>query len=164
MWFHGSAYIRTYRNELSDWVSRADLEEVSITLQAPGWTEVPFRGDWKEIVADDRCGPLVLPSGQDDLEVVAGRSPATRSVQPPPLNGWLDSQGPTAPSSAVLAMSKHGVEPTAREEKIWASLFQDPRGLEWDRVRRRLEGDPCAVVILDFPILGRLTFHLRRGT
>ena len=40
-------YIRTYRNQLADWLSRADLEELRAQLRAEGWDETPEQIKWE---------------------------------------------------------------------------------------------------------------------
>ena len=138
-------YIRTYRNELADWISRADPEAVRESLTQQGWTETPFQGEWRQIVEDARSGPLVLPAGPDDLSVVA-RPISCHPFHPAPrtLKVWLDSswevvlQGPPGFSSAVIAMAKHGLGSAGNSDRVWATLSQDPRGFEWAPVVERL--------------------------
>ena len=150
-------YIRTYRNELADWVSRADLDEVRAKLATQGWSEVSFEGDWRQIVEDARCGPLVLPTG-DVLERTAQQI-ACRPFSPSPVPSrvWLDTtwevvcQGPVSFASAALALAKHGLEPAAGSDRVWASLSQDPHGAEWQRVVERLTSGPCKIVAVDCP-------------
>ena len=61
-----SMYMRTYRNQLADWVSRADLLEVRSSFDSQGWVETPFQGDWMQLLEYTLCGPLVLPAGPDE--------------------------------------------------------------------------------------------------
>ena len=80
------------RNELADWVSRAELGEVQEVLESRGWTEVPSQGDWRQIVEDARSGPLVLPSGADELELTARQiSCHPFRPAPQPFRVWMGS-------------------------------------------------------------------------
>ena len=150
-------YIRTYRNELADWVSRASLGQVRVKLAAQGWSEVSFEGDWRQIVEDARCGPLLLPT-HDTLERTA-RQIACRPFNPSPVPSrvWLDTtwevvlQGAVSFASAALALAKHGLEPAGTSDRVWASLSQDPHAVEWQRVAERLTSGPCQVVAIDCP-------------
>ena len=47
-------YIRTYRNQLADWLSREELAKVRFDLEAEGWVEVEFFEDWQQLVEDAR--------------------------------------------------------------------------------------------------------------
>ena len=151
--------IRTYRNELADWVSRAELSEVREVLESRGWTEAPFQGDWRQIVEDAGRGPLVLPSGSDELELTARQiSCHPFRPSPQPLRVWMSSpwevllQGPPGFSSAVIAMAKHGLTPAGRGDRIWVTLSQDPKDCEWARVVERLTSSVASiVVVVDLP-------------
>ena len=139
-------------------MSRADLDEVSAKLATQGWSAVAFEGDWRKIVEDARCGPLVLPTGGDVLERTA-RQIACRPFSPSPVPSrvWLDTawevvcQGPVSFSSAALALAKHGLELAVGGDRVWASLSQDSHGTEWQRVVERLTSGPCKIVAVDCP-------------
>ena len=42
-------YIRTYRNQLADWISREDLDRVHQELAASGWARAPEDFGWDKI-------------------------------------------------------------------------------------------------------------------
>ena len=54
-------------------------------------------------------------------------------------------------SSAVIAMAKHGLAPAERGNRLWATLSQDPRGCEWNRVVKRLTAASVSIVVVDLP-------------
>ena len=60
-------------------------------LRKGGVNEVSFEGDWRQIVEDARCVPLVLPTS-DTLERTA-RQIACRPFSPSPVPSrvWLDT-------------------------------------------------------------------------
>ena len=62
-----SVYIRTYHNEMADWISRAPLEEVAENMSARGWTKVECLDYWESLLRGASRSALVLP-GKDPLE------------------------------------------------------------------------------------------------
>ena len=64
-------YIRTYRNQLADWLSREDLQLVRKQLVADGWTEVATGLQWEEFLRDAERSALVYPTGDDPQGKVA---------------------------------------------------------------------------------------------
>ncbi|OLQ15436.1 hypothetical protein AK812_SmicGene287 [Symbiodinium microadriaticum] len=62
-------YIRTYRNQLADWLSREDLQLVRKQLAADGWTEVATGLQWEEFLRDAERSALVYPTGDDPKEM-----------------------------------------------------------------------------------------------
>ncbi|CAE7230388.1 GLT8D1, partial [Symbiodinium necroappetens] len=58
-------YIRTYRNQLTHWLSREDLPLVREQLVAEGWTEVETRIHWEDFLRDAKRSALVYPAGED---------------------------------------------------------------------------------------------------
>ena len=58
-------YIRTYRNQLADWLSREDLQIVRKQLAADGWTEVARGLQWEDFLRDAERSALVYPTGDD---------------------------------------------------------------------------------------------------
>ena len=69
-------YIRTYRNQLADWLSREDLQFVRKQLAADGWTEVATATglQWEEFLRDAGRSALVYPTGDDPKEMSQGSS------------------------------------------------------------------------------------------
>ena len=59
-------YIRTYRNQLADWVSREEISRVRAELLEAGWWESVFQEDWSQLIEDARFGPLTLPGERGD--------------------------------------------------------------------------------------------------
>ena len=64
-------YIRTYRNQLADWLSREDLSVVREQLVAEGWAEVETSIRWEDFLRDAKRSALVYPAGEDPQGQVA---------------------------------------------------------------------------------------------
>ena len=58
-------YIRTYRNQLADWLSRADLGEVRAQLHSEGWEETSEDIRWDQFLLDAGRSALAFPVGED---------------------------------------------------------------------------------------------------
>ncbi|CAE8699451.1 unnamed protein product, partial [Polarella glacialis] len=54
-------HIRAYRNELSDWLTRKDEDEVHRKMAEAGWTRIPSPACWLETVRDASRHVLRLP-------------------------------------------------------------------------------------------------------
>ena len=76
-------YIRTYRNQLADWLSREDLQVVCEQLAAEGWTEVATGLQWEEFLRDAERSALVYPTGDDDPQGNVARQ-LTHPAEPAP--------------------------------------------------------------------------------
>ena len=108
-------YIRTYRNELADWISRADLGEVRDVLSKQGWVEAPFEGDWRQIVEDARSGPLVLGWSREHSQadfLISTRSATLKGVGHLPLGSRVAGRARVLLSSGCYGQTRAG---TSRE-------------------------------------------------
>ena len=155
-------YIRTYRNELADWVSKPDLDEVRSKLARQGGLKLPLMAIGGKLLRTLVVGLWFCPQVVMSWSVPLGKLLVARSAPSPvPSRVWLHTswevvcQGPVIFSSAALALAKHGLEPAVRRDRVWASLSQDPHGTEWQRVVDRLTSGPCKIVAVDI-VLDRL--------
>ena len=76
-------YLRTYHNELADYITRAPLPEVRQRLAAMGWKEVEPKAHWGEMVDDAAQRELRIPGDTSAwrdaaLQVKGARSPLPR--------------------------------------------------------------------------------------
>ena len=132
-------YIRTYRSQLADWLSREELAKVRSDLEAEGWVEVEFSGDWQQLVEDARFGPLVLPGEKGATAQLARQLAVSNLPRTLPRLVWIRSDwevvlhGPKEVSSAVQALVRHGHEISQAGRFLWSSLSQDPSGSELAR-------------------------------
>ena len=78
-------YIRTYRNQLADWLSREDLQVVRDQLATEGWTEVATGLQWEEFLRDAEPSALVYPTGDDPQGSVARQLTHPAEPAPRPL-------------------------------------------------------------------------------
>ena len=78
-------YIRTYRNQIADWLSREDLQAVREQLAAEGWTEVATGLQWEDFLRDAERSALVYPTGDDPQGHVARQLTHPAEPAPKPL-------------------------------------------------------------------------------
>ena len=152
-------YIRTYRNQLADWLSREELKRVRSDLRAEGWVEVAFAEDWQQLVEDARFGPLVLSGEKGATAQLARQLAVSNLPNTLPRLVWIPSDwevvlhGPKEVSSAVQALVRHGHRVSQTGRFLWSSLSQDPNGLELARAFRvldtALQDDRLVLIVLD---------------
>ena len=135
-----SVYIRTYHNEMADWVSRAPVPEVVRRLTGEGWARVECLQHWGALIGSALRPSLALP-GKDPFEKEAKQLSLQNSFTPAPARVWLNRPwviGSTVPlevDSAAIALAKFGVgssSPNAEGHvgRLWMSFSVDPQGLE----------------------------------
>ena len=152
-------YIRTYRNQLADWLSREELAKVRSDLEAEGWVEVEFSGE--QLVEDARFGPLVLSGEKGATAQLARQLAVSNLPRALPRLVWIRSDwevvlhGPKEVSSAVQALVRHGHEISQAGRFLWSSLSQDPSGSELARALLALDAalreGRLVSVVLDVP-------------
>ena len=143
-----AVYIRTYHNEMADWVSRAPMDEVAESMRERGWAKVECLGFWESLLAGARHPSLVLP-GDDPLEQEARQLASAPVSVPAPFRVWLHQPWaigtcvPLALDSAAIALARFGSGAIEAHEassegprRFWASLSQDPHeGAQADKKR-----------------------------
>ncbi|CAE7249929.1 unnamed protein product, partial [Symbiodinium necroappetens] len=124
-------YIRTYRNQLADWLSREDLPVVREQLAAEGWTEVATGLQWEDFLRDAERSALVYPTGDDPRGQVARQLTHPAEPAPKPLK-HVCLRVPWQP----LHVEDHPeITSCGNQPYAWYTFSQDPSGRE----RRRLE-------------------------
>ena len=73
-------YIRTYRNQLADWVSREEISRVRAELLEAGWWESVFQEDWSQLIEDPSpfAGRGALLPSWLDSSWLMGLAPVSR--------------------------------------------------------------------------------------
>ena len=72
-------YIRTYRNQLADWLSREDLQQARKELERLGWVSTGCQIQWEVFLQDATRHSLVMPVTEDPAAVAARRLPQLTS-------------------------------------------------------------------------------------
>ena len=170
-----AVYIRTYHNEMADWVSRAPMDEVAESMRERGWAKVECLGFWESLLAGARHPSLVLP-GDDPLEQEARQLASAPVSVPAPLRVWLHQPWaigtcvPLALDSAAIALARFGSGAIEAHEassegphRFWASLSQDPHSRERKRIKRVLGAahESWEIIVLDSP--RQLSLHQWAG-
>ena len=134
-------YIRTYRNQLADWLSREDLQVVRQQLAAEGWTEVATGLQWEEFLRDAERSALVYPTGDDPQGHVARQLTHPAEQAPKPLRQvclrvpWQPLHVETYPeiTSCGIALRLFGIWSSEDQPYAWYTFSQDPSGRERKR-------------------------------
>ena len=135
-----SVYIRTYHNEMADWVSRAPVSEVVRSLTGEGWIRVECLQILGTLISSALRPSLALP-GRDPFEKEAKQFSLQNSFTPAPARVWLNrpwtvgSPVPLEVDSASIALAKFRVgssSPSADSQipRLRVSFSVDPHGIE----------------------------------
>ena len=154
-------YIRTYRNQLADWLSREDLQVVRNQLSAEGWTEVATGLQWEEFLRDAERSALVFPTGDDPQGNVARQLTHPADPAPKPLRQvclrvpWQPLHVEDYPeiTSCGIALRLFGIWDTGDHPYAWYTFSQDPSGRERKRLSKVLEthGHRLKKLVIDCP-------------
>ena len=169
-------YIRTYHNQLSDWISRTVLAIVHDRMKKEGWLRVEVPTSWCEIVEEAKERILKLPGAKGGAVTLALQLHQRRKklVLAKPLQpkgsllefgsllahyarAWTEAGG-TAQIARLsediigLDMIWPGKASAGEGHAIWCvSLSLDPSGKERKTLSQRL-GQTCPqVVVIDAP-------------
>ena len=156
-----SVYIRTYRNQLADWLSREDLQPVRKQLVFEGWTEVATGLQWEEFLRDAGRSALVYSTGDDPQGNVARQLTHPAELAPRPLK-QVCLQVPWQPlhveeypevTSCGIALRLFGIWRPGDHPFAWYTFSQDPSGRERKRFERILEaqGHRLRKLVVDCP-------------
>ena len=162
-------YIRTYRNQLADWVSREEISRVRAELLEAGWWESVFQEDWSQLIEDARFGPLTLPGERGATAQLARQLMAHGTGTSLPKRIWIQYpwevvyHGPSGTSSALQALVRHGHSASSAGQYLWTAISQDPRGTELARTleavdRARADGR-LRVIIIDLPRQANVSYR-----
>ena len=154
-------YIRTYRNQLADWLSREDLQTVRKQLVADGWTEVATGLQWEEFLRDAERSALVYPTGDDPQGNVARQLAHPAELAPRPLRQvclrvpWqpLHVEEHLEVTSCGVALRLFGIWEPGNHPFAWYTFSQDPSGRERKRFVGVLEaqGHRLKKLVVDCP-------------
>ena len=154
-------YIRTYRDQLADWLSREDLQVVRNQLSAEGWTEVATGLQWEEFLRDAERSALVFPTGDDPQGNVARQLTHPADPAPKPLRQvclrvpWQPLHVEDYPeiTSCGIALRLFGIWDTGDHPYAWYTFSQDPSGRERKRLSKVLEthGHRLKKLVIDCP-------------
>ena len=154
-------YIRTYRNQLADWLSREDLQLVRKQLVADGWTEVATGLQWEEFLRDAERSALVYPTGDDPQGKVARQLTHSAELAPRPLKQvclrvpWQPLHVEEYPevTSCGVALRLFGIWRPGDHPFAWYTFSQDPSGRERKRFEKVLkaQGHRLRKIVVDCP-------------
>ena len=154
-------YIRTYRNQLADWLSREDLQVVRNQLATEGWTEVATGLQWEEFLRDAERSALVYPTGDDPQGGVARQLTHPADPAPRPLRQvclrvpWQPLHVEDYPeiTSCGIALRLFGIWDSGNQPYAWYTFSQDPSGRERKRLGKVLEthGHRLKKLVIDCP-------------
>ena len=155
-------YIRTYRNQLADWLSREDLQAVRQQLAAEGWTEVATGLQWEDFLRDaERSALVYYPTGDDAQGHVARQLTHPAEPAPKPLRQvclrvpWQPLHVETYPeiTSCGIALRLFGIWSSEDQPYAWHTFSQDPSGRERKRLGRILEANGARLkkLVVDCP-------------
>ena len=154
-------YIRTYRNQLADWLSREDLQVVRNQLATEGWTEVATGLQWEEFLRDAERSALVYPTGNDPQGSVARQLTHPADPAPRPLRQvclrvpWQPLHVEDYPeiTSCGIALRLFGIWDSGNQPYAWYTFSQDPSGRERKRLSKVLEthGHRLKKLVIDCP-------------
>ncbi|CAE8601345.1 unnamed protein product, partial [Polarella glacialis] len=152
-------YIRTYRNELNDWLTREDEVEVHRKMAEDGWTRVPSPMCWLETVRDASRHVLRLSGEMGGPAKLAAQLAHTAEAIPGPpqmrAQGslWDGNQGTM--SSYARGWKAWGGEVRSKADDChwWTkALSLDPHGAEIRGLLSQLDiGRPIRGILVDMP-------------
>ena len=140
-------YIRTYRNQLADWLSREDLQVVRQHLAAEGWTEVATGLQWEEFLRDAERSALVYPTGDDPQGHVARQLTHPAEQAPKPLRQVclrvIKGPGATLIPSGAGNVRRLSLGEIARAQGLTATQWKELTStLGQDEAIRRVVQEP----------------------
>ena len=78
-------YIRTYHNEVADWLTKEELPKVHEELAVEEWTRLDPRGEWAQLLEDAQTRLLRIPREAGRGADAALRQLALRRPAPMPI-------------------------------------------------------------------------------
>ena len=87
-------FVRTYHNEVADWLTREELRKVHDELEREGWERLEPPAEWGQIVADAKDLLLRLPGEEGPPALAALRQRALR--RPAAIPQTITFEGQTA--------------------------------------------------------------------
>ena len=127
-----AVYIRTYHNEMADWVSRAPMREVTESMRERGWAKVECLEFWESLLTGAKHAALVLPR-DDPLGQEARQLTSPSSTVPAPLRVWLRQPWAVLDSAAIalarfgsVAVEAHEVSSKGPNMQVLGILFAGP--------------------------------------
>ncbi|CAE8678476.1 unnamed protein product, partial [Polarella glacialis] len=152
-------YIRTYRNELNDWLTREDEVEVHRKMAEDGWTRVPSPTCWLETVRDASRHMLRLPGEMGGPAKLAAQLAHTAEAIPGPpqmrAQGslWDENQGTMSSYARGWKACGGEVRSKADDCHWWTKVLPlDPHGAEIRGLLSQLDiGRPIRGILVDTP-------------
>jgi len=164
-----SFYVRTYHNEVADWLTREEVKKVHSVLARAGWHRMEPPAAWGEIAADAHDRLLRIPGETGPLAEAALRHRALRRPANPQASRPLVGQAGLELGGllqgyrdAFLKLGGSEVADGQRAAWIMTSLTMDPRGFEVEVLLTRVGQDKPTTVVVDMPT-GHSTVKLEKA-